>query len=199
MGTRAYWMTSRWRYRVVTDHDGEVETGSWQQALTLADVKADVPGLELRPGQSIEVEKRIGHVGEYEYEPHSVIPGPAAEDPNPTVKVHITSRVGFFLEGTQAFADTRPGEDDRSRADRGESNEGAAELSLMRKFRAAPVTRKDRRVAVELTADEAESLYRYVDAMQCGAADNTWDADGRADLFAANSALAQLHRVGVRG
>lgn len=44
-------------------------------------------------------------------------------------------------------------------------------------------------------ADELRALRAYVEVMQAGAADNTWDADGRADLFAANALLEQLRKA----
>lgn len=102
-------------------------------------------------------------------------------------RVMISPRVWSHLEGTQAYADVR--------SDR--YNPEVYCHTLLRKIRDTPTTRKDGRIAVRLTADEMSDLRHQVEAMREGAADNTWDADGRADLFAANALLQQLAKVGA--
>lgn len=97
----------------------------------------------------------------------------------------ISPRVVSFLEGTQAWADRRSGQGDSHPDD----------ASLIAKVYGAPCTRKDGRFPVELTRAELDALERYAWAFQQGAADNTWDADGRADLFAANALLTQLQNT----
>jgi hypothetical protein len=99
----------------------------------------------------------------------------------------ITSRVGFFLEGTQAWVD---------RADLDDNPGEKAARSLMRKLDQAPV-RKDRSCTLQLTDEELDMLDSYVGAFAAGAADNTWDVDGRADLAAARGAQRQLTKLGV--
>lgn len=109
----------------------------------------------------------------------------------------VSQRIWGFLEGTQAYADLRAvGDGDATEVSKS-SREHPDDLSLVGKVVTAPVTRKDRRFYIDVTAGEAESLRRYVEAMREGAADNTWDADGRADLFAANSLLEQMRKAGL--
>lgn len=103
-------------------------------------------------------------------------------------RVMISRRVFLHLEGTQAYADLRFG---------GEPDPDAYCHTMIRKVIDAPVTRKDGRFAVLLTGREAADLRHQVEAMREGAADNTWDADGRADLFAANALLEQLRKAGL--
>lgn len=109
-----------------------------------------------------------------------------------TYPIRVTQRVAFFLSGTQAWADRR---DDTSHPDSGEE----ACRNLMRKLDAAPRTRKDKSVTLRLEVDELDALESYVGAMSAGAADNTWDPDGVADLLAARGALRQIQKTGVVG
>jgi len=52
-------------------------------------------------------------------------------------------------------------------------------------------------VRVKLTADEAQVLRDHTEAMRAGAADNTWDVDGRADLRSADALLTFLAKNGL--
>lgn len=64
MGTRAYWFRHPWRYRR-SDQIG------WTYAALLRDVKGDIEQLE--PGTVVDIEKRVGRPGDYEYEQHSTV------------------------------------------------------------------------------------------------------------------------------
>lgn len=111
-------------------------------------------------------------------------------DLEPTTRLLISPRVESFLSGSGAYQTVQH----RSANTQGDS---PTQLSLMRKILDAPVTRKDGRFYVELTAEEADDLRSYIEAMEAGARDNTWDADGRADLFAATKLLEQMTKAGV--
>lgn len=107
-----------------------------------------------------------------------------------TVRLLVPQRVWSHIEGSQAYAEYRSGVTETQYDD-------ATTISMVRKLAEAPVTRKDRRFWVELTVAEAESLRGYVEAFEVGARDNTWDEDGRADLFSATSFLKQMAKAGV--
>lgn len=109
-----------------------------------------------------------------------------------TVRIRIGRRVVDHMDGTQAWANVRGGMGDTDPS----GYCSAADLSLVRKIAAAP-NHKDRSCTVELTVPEAEALLGYVGAMEAGAADNTWDADGRADLAAARGTLRWLAKAGI--
>lgn len=69
MGTRAYWMSSPYQYRLLGE-DGEPTTLGWTNATTLADIREDVD----LTGQTAEVRKREGRKSEgYTYTDHSTI------------------------------------------------------------------------------------------------------------------------------
>ena len=99
------------------------------------------------------------------------------------MRARLTRRVWGFLEGTQAWADTRSGRP---------SHENPDDLSLMRKVRDAP-TRKDGSAIVDLTPGEVEALLSYAEAMERAAADNAWEPDGLADLNAARGMLRRIY------
>lgn len=58
MGTRAYWMTSRYRYRLVTETpEGEApDVTCWIHADTLADIKTDAEGVD---ADRVEIERAL--------------------------------------------------------------------------------------------------------------------------------------------
>lgn len=108
------------------------------------------------------------------------------DKPVVTHRIMISPRVWSFLEGTQAWADHRSGSGGSHPDDQ----------SLIAKVHDAPTpTRKDGRFPVDLTRGELDAFTRYMEAFREGAADNTWDADGRADLFAANAILAAIGKA----
>lgn len=115
------------------------------------------------------------------------------------VRLLVPPRVWSHMEGSQVYATLRAiGAGSMDPADsRVIEYHSAADLSLMKQLVDAPVTRKDRRFYVWLTEDEARCLRGYVEAMQAGASDNTWDEDGRADLFSATKFLEQMAKAGV--
>jgi hypothetical protein len=102
------------------------------------------------------------------------------------VKVLVTSRVQSYLSGTGVYQKVQWDDSE------GLQQEDPASVTLMQKVHTAPVTRKDRAVTVELSREEAVCLREYAESLEMIGRDNSWDADGRADLNAGAALLRKL-------
>lgn len=105
-----------------------------------------------------------------------------------TQKVRVSRRIQEFLEGSQAWADVRSNKD-------GHPDDGDS-MSLVRKIMAASDA-KDGSVTVELTFDEAKSLYGYTDVMTIGARDNAefGDPSTTAEMNSGRALMAKLEKL----
>lgn len=104
----------------------------------------------------------------------------ASTTPLPVVKIRIPKRVAIrLLEETEAARNPE------------EDPEIAAVIQAVRE---AP-DRKDGSCTIRISdPDQLDTLRIYMEAMETGAADNTHDPDGIADLNAARAVLRALRR-----
>lgn len=93
-------------------------------------------------------------------------------------RLRLSRRVLGFLEGTGAWAASRDGD--------------PAFCDWLHDVVKTAPARTDGSVTVPITIPIANELWSYVGAMQANAEDNTWDADGRADLIAARACMKAL-------
>lgn len=77
------------------------------------------------------------------------------------------------------------------------TREDPSNVSMQTKILVDAIARKDGSVTVELTFDEANSLYAYTAAMTAGAADNATfeDPDARGELVSGRALMAKLENL----